>query len=162
MIEKRRPAKNPDEANLLFIGPRGRSYVSDVGGYRVAAEFAKWRNAVGIKDRVFYDFRRTFQTVAENLSRDKDTVKAIMGHTFSESDMAARYRQGFYDDRLQDVVNHVRSWLFSKKADGTTGDRKRGRGASRPEVQRRHSAEPAKRRARAEVPAQPYPLRIVG
>jgi integrase len=163
VIETRRQAKNPAEANLLFIGARGTSYVNHTGGHRVAAEFARLRDDVGIKGRVFYDFRRTFQTVAENLSRDKDTVKAIMGHTFSESDMAARYRQGFYDDRLQDVVNHVRSWLFGKRATaGGTGTRKRREAASKPKVQRHQSATAGKRRATAEIRTESFALRIVG
>jgi len=160
VMASRNTAKNPDEAHLLFIGARGTSYVNHTGGHRVAAEFARLRDDVGIKGRVFYDFRRTFQTVAENLSRDKDTVKAIMGHTFSENDMAARYRQGFFDDRLRDVTNHVHSWLYGKHAKGTgSTSQKRSASAHKPKVQQ---PSPAKRRASAEIAPERMPLRIVG
>jgi len=163
VMEHRNPAKNPDESHLLFIGARGTSYVNHTGGHRVAAEFARLRDDVGIKDRVFYDFRRTFQTVAENLSRDKDTVKCIMGHTFSETDMAARYRQGFFDVRLRDVVNHVRTWLFGKQATaGDTATKKRAKVAAKPKVQRQQSQREMKRRATAELANEQFPLRIVG
>jgi integrase len=113
-IEKRRPAKSEADAKLLLIGARGTSYVKHTGGLRVAAEFARLRDDVGIKDRVFYDLRRTFQTVADNQSRDRDGVKAIMGHAPASGDMSAIYRQGFDDDRLRAIVNAVRGWLFPK------------------------------------------------
>ena len=100
-------------AKLLFIGARGTSYVNHTGGHRVAAEFARLRDEVGIKDRVFYDVRRTFQTVADNLSRDRDGVKAIMGHAPASGDMSAVYRQNFDDERLRNIVDHVHGWLFA-------------------------------------------------
>jgi len=114
--KKRRTAKAPEDAKLLFIGAHGSSYVSNTGGHRVAHEFASLRDAAHIKDRVFYDLRRTFQTVADNLSRDRDGVKAIMGHAPASGDMSAIYRQGFDDDRLRSVVDHVRGWLYAEKA----------------------------------------------
>jgi integrase len=124
-IEKRRPAKSEADAKLLFIGARGTSYVNHTGGHRVAAEFARLRDEVGMKDRVFYDLRRTFQTVADNLSRDRDGVKAIMGHAPASGDMSAIYRQGFDDDRLRAIVDHVHGWLFAKPAAGKNRCRRR-------------------------------------
>ena len=115
-VKKRRQAKAPEDAKLLFIGAHGSSYVSHTGGHRVAHEFANLRDDVGIKDRVFYDLRRTFQTIADNLSRDRDGVKAIMGHAPASGDMSAIYRQGFDDDRLRSIVDHVHGWLYAKPA----------------------------------------------
>ncbi len=143
-IEKRRPAKNEADAKLLFIGARGTSYVNHTGGHRVAAEFARLRDDVGLKDRVFYDLRRTFQTVADNLSRDRDGVKAIMGHAPASGDMSAIYRQGFDDDRLQAIVNVVRDWLYPVPKIEKRPKAKKA--ASKPANQERESA----------------PLRVVG
>ncbi len=123
VMESRRASKNPAEANLLFIGARGTSYVNHTGGHRVAAEFARLRDEVGIKGRVFYDFRRTFQTVADNRSRDRDGVKAIMGHAPASGDMSAVYRQNFDDDRLRSIVDHVHEWLYAKPAAGKQSKR---------------------------------------
>lgn len=90
--------------------------MNHTGGHRVAAEFARPRDDVGIKDRVFYDLHRNFQTVVDNLSRDRDGMKAIMGHAPASGDMSAIYRQGFDDDRLKAIVNIVRGWLYPQPA----------------------------------------------
>jgi len=75
----------------LFIGKRGQDYIGDQKGYRVYQEAARvFRNA-GIKERTFYDLRRTFQTIAEG-ARDLTAVQAIMGHAPASGDMSAIYR----------------------------------------------------------------------
>ena len=127
-IDKRCQPKNPAEATILFIGGRGRSYQTDHGGYRVAAEFARVMKAAGVKGRSFYDLRRTFQTVAED-SHDLEAVKALMGHAPPENDMSARYRQKIEDARLLAVTGIVRAWLYAPKlvktrAKGKATDRK--------------------------------------
>jgi len=58
----------------------------------------------------FYSLRHTFETVAGN-SQDQVAVDAIMGHI--DSSMAANYRHGIDDSRLQAVTAHVHDWLFS-------------------------------------------------
>ena len=56
--------------------------------------------------------RHTFQTIGEK-SRDKDAVRAIMGHTESANDMSAVYNEEPVDDaRLRAVMDYVRDWLF--------------------------------------------------
>ena len=60
-------------------------------------------------NRAFYSLRHTFETQAGE-SRDQPAVDLVMGH--SDSSMAANYRHGISDQRLQDVVNVVRSWLW--------------------------------------------------
>jgi integrase len=111
-IKHRRPAKEPADATLMFIGKHGSSYRSDTGGHRVAHEFTNLCEAAKVTGRVFYDLRRSFATIADNLSRDKDAVKAVMGHVPESEDMLDLYRQGFFDDRLRSAVDHVRGWLY--------------------------------------------------
>ena len=103
--------KDKDEAGLLFIGPRGLSFIGKSRGYRVHQVFARVLDKAGVKGRSFYDLRRTFQTVAEGC-RDLSAVQAIMGHAPATGDMSAIYRQRVDMDRLQAVVDHVHGWLF--------------------------------------------------
>ncbi len=63
--------------------------------------------------RGFYSLRRTFETVA-GASKDQPAVDVVMGH--ADDSMAAVYRQGIEDKRLEDVTNYVHAWLFAPKA----------------------------------------------
>jgi integrase len=138
-IKARRQPKNPADAKLLFIGKLGSSYVSETGGHRVAHEFENLCAGAGVAGRAFYDLRRTFATIADNLARDKDAVKAIMGHVPESDDMLDLYRQGFFDDRLRSVASQVHDWLFGRPAAGkkTTPKKK-----SQPAQPRRHEETP--------------------
>ncbi|HBE70981.1 MAG TPA: integrase [Planctomycetaceae bacterium] len=106
-------ANSKGEDSLCFIGLRGKHYISPkkTGG-RVTGEFVTTRNSAGVNPaRTFYDLRRTFETVASS-TVDQPAIDAIMGHTPSESNMPARYRQGLLPDyRLRGVVDCVREWL---------------------------------------------------
>jgi len=63
----------------------------------------------------FYALRHTFQTIGEK-SRDKDAVRAIMGHTEAANDMSAVYNEEpVEDNRLRAVTDFVRAWLFPAK-----------------------------------------------
>jgi integrase len=157
-IAKRRPHKNPSDEKLLFIGARGTSYVNHTGGHRVAAEFAHLRDNVGIKDRVFYDLRRTFETIADNLSRDRDGVKAIMGHAPDSGDMSAVYRQCFDETRLRCIVDLVHDWLYAEPAKGV-GNQKGAKKATKGKAVKSGKATP--RKASPAV-AEGFQLRIVG
>ncbi|MCP4853501.1 MAG: hypothetical protein GY903_03300 [Fuerstiella sp.] len=64
--------------------------------------------------RSFYSLRRTYETVAGN-TKDQVAVNFAMGH--SDESMAAVYRQGIDDQRLIDVAEHVRQWLWTRKCD---------------------------------------------
>src|SRR5262249_51199992 len=112
-IETRRQAKDADGADLIFVGARGRSYIATTGGDRVAHKVRQICDAAGVTGRVFYDLRRTFQTVADNLSRDRDGVRAIMGHAPASGDMSALYRQNFDDARLRSITDAVHGWLYA-------------------------------------------------
>jgi len=107
-----RPApKDPANGAVLFIGPRGETYVGNRKGYRVERAFTFACKTAGVTGYSFYDLRRSFQTIAERC-RDIIAVKAIMGHAPRESDMSARYRQGVEDSRLLAAVTAVRDWIF--------------------------------------------------
>ncbi len=59
----------------------------------------------------FYTLRHVFQTIGGQ-TRDKDAVRAIMGHAEAANDMSAVYTEEPVDDkRLLEVTNHVRKWL---------------------------------------------------
>ncbi|MDP6719965.1 MAG: hypothetical protein QGF59_14995, partial [Pirellulaceae bacterium] len=59
----------------------------------------------------FYTLRHAFETIAGE-SRDQVAVDAIMGH--ERGDMASIYRERISDERLQNVVETVRAWLFAE------------------------------------------------
>ena len=62
----------------------------------------------------FYALRHTFQTIGQK-SRDKDAVRAIMGHIPDGNDMSAVYNEEAPDDaRLLAVVNYIHNWLFPR------------------------------------------------
>lgn len=70
----------------------------------------------GRKGLGFYTLRHCFETRAGE-SKDQVAVNAVMGH--ADSSMAAHYREGISDSRLQAVVNVVHSWLYpSEKKEG--------------------------------------------
>jgi integrase len=63
------------------------------------------------KGKGFYTLRHVFQTIGEQ-TRDKDAVRAIMGHAEDANDMSAVYNEEpVEDDRLNDVTDHIRQWL---------------------------------------------------
>ena len=112
-LNERHPPKDPAHKHLLFIGPRGESYIGKARGYRVHQEVARvlrWAK-VDRQGLSFYALRHTFQTVAEG-AHDMAAVESIMGHAPASGDMSAVYRERVDDARLLAVVEHVRKWLF--------------------------------------------------
>lgn len=110
-IAARREPKDPTDAALLFISPRGLNFVGKFKGYRVTAAMDRVMADAKVTGRCFYDLRRTFQTIAEG-ARDLSAVQAVMGHAAAADDMSAVYRQSVDDARLVAVTTHVRKWLF--------------------------------------------------
>jgi integrase len=113
-----RPAPKGDAANgLVFVTQRGGSWSKTEADNPVCKETAKLLKRLGlhIDGLNFYSLRRTFRTIASEV-RDEAAADAIMGHAPRSDDMAAVYRQRISDQRLCDVVNHVRNWLFPEKS----------------------------------------------
>jgi integrase len=128
-LELRPEAKLHQHDNLVFITKYGQSWAKDTPDNPVAKEFRKLLDAIDAaaakaakRRRVnpppkihrpglgFYALRHTFETIAGD-SLDQVAVNHIMGH--ADNTMAGVYRERISDERLLNVVNHVRSWLFS-------------------------------------------------
>lgn len=112
-------ARNGSESPLLFLTPKGHPFVrenyNDNGTLKsntdaVGVNFGKLLRVLKIP-RTFYDGRRTFRTIADEL-RDDRAVDLIMGHTPEGGDMGSRYVQEISIDRLKAVSDHVRRSLL--------------------------------------------------
>lgn len=77
----------------------------------VSNAFATLAKDCGIKGLGFYCLRHTFRTIADE-ARDPHAVARIMGHSLPG--MADVYVEAVSRERLEAVVNHVRSWLYPK------------------------------------------------
>jgi integrase len=102
---RKRPAKDADEEM------RSIKELLSLRDNPISKEMRKVLDSVGIRRKGvgFYTLRHVFQTIAEK-TRDKDAVRAIMGHV--ENSIAANYsEEPVEDERLIAVVNHVREWL---------------------------------------------------
>lgn len=116
-LKDRYVPKDPKHADLIFITKMKNSWSKVTGGNNpVSLMFKKvlqdkklYRAGVG-----FYSLGRIFETVAGE-TLDQAAVDHVMGHVPHANDMSARYRQRVGDDRLTNVCEHVRKWLFPPK-----------------------------------------------
>lgn len=106
-------AAGPKDGELVFYKANGDSYRDSARtGWRITNVYSYIAKKAGVVGHSFYDLRRTFSTVAQNMQPlDLAAVESIMGHATGESDMTARYRQNIDDARLRAVTDHVRKWL---------------------------------------------------
>jgi integrase len=104
-----------EDCHLFFIGQRRHNYLGNPHGshHRIVNDMRACCQRAKVTGRSFYDFRRTFQTIAEGTG-DFPAVQHIMGHAPSNSDMASIYRQRIDDQRLITVTHYVRQWLYSE------------------------------------------------
>ncbi|MEX2310303.1 MAG: site-specific integrase [Pirellulales bacterium] len=129
-LTRRPKAKSQEHDRLVFITKYGLPWAKDTSTNPVTQEFRKLVDAVDAaaandakKRRVkapaklyrpgvaFYALRHVFETIASE-SRDQVAVNHLMGH--ANNTMAERYREWISDERLHDVVNIVRRWLFPR------------------------------------------------
>lgn len=104
----------PIDGDLVFYRSKNRDF-SDTqrNGRHIGRLFETVLDAAKIEGHSFRDLRYTFATIAEEAPNlDPPAIRLIMGHTDSNNDMAARYRQRISNDRLCAVCDHVRQWLF--------------------------------------------------
>ena len=116
-MAKRPAAKDDADDGMVFLTKYGQRWVrigpkSPIDS--VGLQFGKLLKELKLtrEGRSFYAIRHTFATVAGE-SRDQVAVNFAMGHSGGAADdVPGRYREKISDDRLQAVVEHVRSWLF--------------------------------------------------
>lgn len=87
----------------------------------IALEVRKLSKKVGVPPRGFYTLRHTFNTIAEGAG-DPNALKVIMGHTFEGMDEFYLHlnRQPEFMARLNAVSEHVRTWLYGRRAGKAT------------------------------------------
>ncbi|MGO9110247.1 MAG: tyrosine-type recombinase/integrase [Thermoguttaceae bacterium] len=115
VLAERPEPTNENHRELVFISPRGESYISKGSGYRIAKTILPLlkKAKVNRPGLSFYALRHTFQTIAEG-ARDLAAVQSIMGYAPGSADMSAVYRERIDDERLSAVTSHVRKWLFGE------------------------------------------------
>jgi integrase len=118
VLEKRKTPK--DESDIVFVTKRGNHWGSKGEHPRdnpISKEMGKLLRKLGIKrpGLGFYGLRHTFATIGQR-TRDKDAVRAIMGHVEQAGDMlaVAYTEEAIGDERLAAVTEYVRRWLRKK------------------------------------------------
>ena len=100
------------DKSLVFLGIRGEP----LDRRRVDHAFAELKT-----DHTFYDLRRTFQTLGDQVS--ETATRSIMGHAAKSNDMSAVYRQAIPDSRLKAVTDFIHDWLFGSDLTRQKNDR---------------------------------------
>jgi integrase len=134
-IAARPEAKSDADAGLVFLSKRGHRLVryhvdattQRMSSFtdRVSVEFGQFAKAAKVS-RSFYDARRTFQTVGDEIGPEH-VVRHIMGHAERRDDMGAVYRQRIEFARLKAVTDHVRSRLLTPASRASTPKARRGK-----------------------------------
>lgn len=119
-LTQRPAAANPDDDDLAFLTRFGRRWVrvnrKGTPNDELGKAFAKLLTDKGVKRPGvgFYHVRHIVQTVGEETG-DLPAVASVMGHT--DQTMAANYRLGVSDERIQKVTDQIREWLYADSDD---------------------------------------------
>jgi integrase len=114
----------PPEEKLLFITKRGQGWIGKPNSNPISAEFRKLtRKAFETQDlrqkpRLpakgfgFYTLRHTFATIGAEV-KDLMALKVVMGHIPGDI-LGEAYIENVERQRLENIANHVRQWLYGK------------------------------------------------
>jgi len=121
-IEQRPKARDPKNANRVFITRRGSTWEKTEDDNPISKEIGKVMNGLGlVRDgRNFYAFRHTYQTVGD-ASLQSVAVRYVMGHVATTEDMAARYREETFETNLLAASDFVRAWVFKSDEPDSPG-----------------------------------------
>jgi len=116
-LEARPTPKDKSHEGLVFVTRVGGSWAKGIADSPITKETTKLLDELQIRrpGLSFYAIRHTFQTIGDECL-DQACVSAVMGHAPNSNDMASVYREGVSDDRLRAVSNHVRGWLWPRRA----------------------------------------------
>lgn len=119
LAERTRPVE-ADNERYVFITSQGRTFFKFTSDDPISKSMRKLLKSIRAdrKGVGFYALRHTFSTVAEGCN-DQKAVEFIMGHIPAVTDMSARYREEFTEERLRRVTDYVHQWLFGKKSSST-------------------------------------------
>ncbi len=113
---KRPTPKDSADDGLVFITKYGLPWAKDTADQTLAKEFGKLLRSLSINGRKglgFYTLRHTFRTVADE-AKDQIATDHVMGHEIPN--ISAAYRETISSERLRDVAEHVRAWLFGERS----------------------------------------------
>lgn len=116
-IAERPEPKSSEHANLVFITRFGFPWAKLNQDGPISKEFTKLTKRLGLHapGLGFYALRRGMETIGGGC-KDQVAVDYVMGH--ADETMAAVYRDGIDDSRLQAVVGTVHAWLFPRPTVG--------------------------------------------
>jgi integrase len=122
--KERRSPRDPADADLVFLTRTGQAWTrfsGDETGRRSVIDsinlmYGRLLTKCGVKHPGgFYTLRHVHRTVADEVG-DRPAVDLVMGHV--DPSVASYYREIIADERLEKVVNHVRTWLLAGKPNG--------------------------------------------
>jgi integrase len=120
VLAERTEPRDARHADLVFLTRYGRPWARDTYSGPLTQRVRELLDRLGINGhRNFYTLRHSFRTVADE-AKDQPAADYIMGHEVPH--MSSIYRETISDDRLRDVANHVRAWLFPPKKEEEKGE----------------------------------------
>lgn len=109
-----KPLRKQD-SDIVFLTKARHRWVRDIEGKHIdsaSSTFTKLRKEAGVDNGTFYGCRHTFATIASGCN-DLMAVYQIMGFIPDQSDvLKSRYMQKVQNERLLEVTEFVRKWLF--------------------------------------------------
>lgn len=103
------------DTEIVFLTRARNRWVRDYEGKHIdsaSATFTKLRQLAGVERGTFYGCRHTFATISSN-ANDLVATRQVMGLIADQNDVfSANYVQKVQNERLLEVTEFVRKWLF--------------------------------------------------